>query len=274
MIRRASLASFLILGLVCGARGRPNLLEDPESNTRTLASVIHPRLRFSRQAIEPRSPTKKVDFLLDEARHHLEPEELANIDLTNEKERKDLQALIADKQAKAAQYVYQVEVQDEISDSYMSRTEERNGLVTKGSYSYSDGYFEHNVAYVADANGYRVTKMDSRPIGDGPQEDKFGRAIVQSYIGGVSTQYAIKAEPLSQDDTKSEFREHIFDQSSPTADVRLGNFPSEQVLEATGPTDGQTPQNTRTINVDTSKPVVVAVGEKKSIEESVQKKDQ
>ena len=51
------------------------------------------------------------------------------------------------------------------------------------------------MSYTADADGFRVTKMESRPIGDGPKTDKYGRAIVQSYVGGVETQYAIKAEP-------------------------------------------------------------------------------
>lgn len=71
--------------------------------------------------------------------------------------------------------------------------------------------------------------MDSRPIGDGPKQDKFGRAIVQSYVGGVSTQYAIKAEPLKTDDTKSEFRQDDLGQSPLLpADSRLVDFTTEE----------------------------------------------
>ncbi|TRY61426.1 hypothetical protein TCAL_14994 [Tigriopus californicus] len=184
-----------------------------------------PRFRFRRDITEPTSPSRNVEFLLEEARRHVEPEVLSQLDLTKDEDRKRLQALVDEKQAKGAKYVYQ----DEISDSYLARTEERDGLTTTGSYSYSDGYFEHTVAYVADANGYRVTKMDSRPIGDGPKQDKFGRAIVQSYVGGVSTQYAIKAEPLKTDDTKSEFRQDDLGQSPLLpADARLVDFTTEE----------------------------------------------
>jgi len=38
------------------------------------------------------------------------------------------------------------------------RSETREGLKTVGSYAYSDGYIRRTVEYVADENGYRVTK--------------------------------------------------------------------------------------------------------------------
>lgn len=50
--------------------------------------------------------------------------------------------------------------------------------------------------YVADENGYRVTNMLAEPIGEGPEENKMGRAIVQSLISGVETQYAIQAKAV------------------------------------------------------------------------------
>lgn len=56
------------------------------------------------------------------------------------------------------------------------------------------------VSYIADENGYRVTDMDSVPIGNGPQKSKVGRAVVHSLVSGVETQYAIQAQPMEEDE--------------------------------------------------------------------------
>lgn len=54
------------------------------------------------------------------------------------------------------------------------------------------------MTYEADEKGYRVTGMESRPVGDGPMGDQTGRAIVQQLVSGVETQYAIRAEPVDE----------------------------------------------------------------------------
>lgn len=56
------------------------------------------------------------------------------------------------------------------------------------------------MSYIADENGYRVTEMETNPIGDGPNKNKLGKAIVQTTQNGVRTQYAIKAEPVEYDE--------------------------------------------------------------------------
>ena len=56
------------------------------------------------------------------------------------------------------------------------------------------------MTYEADEKGYRVTSMESVPIGEGPEQNKLGRAIVQSYVSGVETQYAIQAQPVGDMD--------------------------------------------------------------------------
>lgn len=68
-------------------------------------------LRFRRDITEPTSQSRSVEFLLEEARRHVEPEVLSQLDLTKDEDRKRLQALVDEKQAQGAKYVYQVEVQ-------------------------------------------------------------------------------------------------------------------------------------------------------------------
>jgi len=159
----------------------------------------------SRRILSKPGGGEPYDYLIEEAKNHFDQDFLSSYDLQSVEDRKTLQELLDKEQAKAAQYVYQVDIQDEISDSFLSRSEERNGLSTKGHYTYSDGFFQHHVEYVADEKGFRVTKMDSRPIGDGngPKKNKFGRAIVQQYVAGVNTQYAIQAQPVEGEDGDS-----------------------------------------------------------------------
>ena len=38
-----------------------------------------------------------------------------------------------------------------------------------------------------------------QPIGDGPVQNKLGRAIVQMLVSGVETEYAIQAQPLTEE---------------------------------------------------------------------------
>merc|ERR1712083_750196 len=101
---------------------------------------------------------------------------------------------LAKEQKKNAKYSFGYRIQDKIKDGFMERQEEREGLAVRGQYSYSDGYFHHSVTYVADENGYRVTNMVSEPVngGRGPVENEYGRAIVQTLIGNVKTEYAIQ----------------------------------------------------------------------------------
>merc|ERR1712083_907325 len=89
---------------------------------------------------------------------------------------------------------------------FMERQEEREGLAVRGQYSYSDGYFHHSVTYVADENGYRVTNMVSEPVngGRGPVENEYGRAIVQTLIGNVKTEYAIQNQREEEIGTRKE----------------------------------------------------------------------
>ena len=100
------------------------------------------------------------------------------------------------------------------------------------------------VHYEADENGYRVTKMLSevktdfvtyfkddkisasekwslksdhsfkrcqnenfgifQPIGNGPVQNKLGKAIVQMLVSGVETEYAIQAQPLTEEESAEE----------------------------------------------------------------------
>ena len=57
------------------------------------------------------------------------------------------------------------------------------------------------VEYEADENGYRVTNIETEPIGDGPQPKKFGTAMVQQVVSGVQTKYAIQAQPADNADS-------------------------------------------------------------------------
>ncbi len=50
------------------------------------------------------------------------------------------------------------------------------------------------VSYAADDKGYRVTGMESVPVGEGPRADEGGTALVQQVVAGVETQYAIRAK--------------------------------------------------------------------------------
>ena len=38
-----------------------------------------------------------------------------------------------------------------------------------------------------------------QPIGDGPVQNKLGKAIVQMLVSGVETEYAIQAQPLTEE---------------------------------------------------------------------------
>ena len=54
------------------------------------------------------------------------------------------------------------------------------------------------VSYIADDQGYRVTSMESEPIGNGPIANReSGKAVVQQLVSGVETQYAIQAKVRS-----------------------------------------------------------------------------
>lgn len=65
---------------------------------------------------------------------------------------------INEEQAKSAHYSFDSSINDSINDQAISRAETRDGLLLKGMYSYSDGFFKRTVFYEADENGYRVVK--------------------------------------------------------------------------------------------------------------------
>jgi hypothetical protein len=89
-----------------------------------------------------------------------------------------------EKQAKSAYYKFGTEVHDTINDHEHVRKEVREGLELTGMYSYSDGYFRRTVYYKADEDGYRVTKEEIQPVGDGPKFNKDGKADVKSTLAG------------------------------------------------------------------------------------------
>ncbi len=49
---------------------------------------------------------------------------------------------------------------------------------------------------MADDKGYRELSREMTPVGEGPEVDRQGSAIVQQVVAGVETQYAIRAEPI------------------------------------------------------------------------------
>lgn len=90
-----------------------------------------------------------------------------------------------EEQAKSAHYNFGTSVHDTINDHEHVRHEERDGLLLKGMYSYSDGFFRRTVHYEADEGGYRVTKEEIQPItGDGPKFNPRGQAEVKSTLAG------------------------------------------------------------------------------------------
>jgi len=110
-------------------------------------------------------------------------------------------------QARSAQYSFSSNVDDRINDNQMSRSEARDGLAVTGMYSYSDGFFKRTVHYTADENGYRVTKEDIQPIGDGPQYNPDGSADVQSSLAGSYTITADDYKPSKR--TQDERRRRL-----------------------------------------------------------------
>merc|ERR1711934_439303 len=127
---------------------------------------------------------------------------------------------------------------DEITTS-----EQRDGLKLTGEYSYSDGFFKRTVAYVADENGYRVTKMISEPIGDGPVTNKLGRAVVQMLVSGVETEYAIQASPMID-----ELQEEISAKNANEEVDSTGPRGSTGPRDFTGPRDITAPRSLENID--------------------------
>lgn len=96
-------------------------------------------------------------------------------------------------QAKSAYYKFGTSVRDTINDLENVRHEVREGLAVNGMYSYSDGFFRRTVHYTADEDGYRVTKEEIEPIGngEGPKFNPKGQADVKSSLSG---DYAITVD--------------------------------------------------------------------------------
>lgn len=73
-------------------------------------------------------------------------------------------------------------------------------------YSYSDGFFRRTVHYVADEGGYRVTKEEIEPVGDGngPKFNPRGVADVKSSLAG---DYSINIEDFRLNKKQEEILE-------------------------------------------------------------------
>ncbi|XP_071448262.1 uncharacterized protein [Hetaerina americana] len=119
-------------------------------------------------------------------------------DLTDEEleAKRELEEVLHE-QARNAHYHFSSTVEDGLNDQTVSRKETRDGLLTKGSYSYSDGFFLRTVHYEADENGYRVISQEIQSIGDGPQPDPNGTAHVANEFGNARNEYAITAADLA-----------------------------------------------------------------------------
>ncbi|CAB4061497.1 unnamed protein product [Lepeophtheirus salmonis] len=100
----------------------------------------------------------------------------------------------------SSNYNFGFSIIDGINDASIERTETRENNKVTGAYSYTDGYIKQTVVYVADEFGFRVIDMNTEEIGDGPIRNESGTAIVQSYIDGVETNYAVRAEPQGKND--------------------------------------------------------------------------
>ncbi|KAG5667746.1 hypothetical protein PVAND_015716 [Polypedilum vanderplanki] len=107
---------------------------------------------------------------------------------TTEKPKTTTEALTSEEleeQAKSAYYNFGTSVHDTINDHEHTRKEVREGLVLKGMYSYSDGFFKRTVHYEADQDGYRVVKESVEPVGsEGPKFNPKGQAEVKSTLSG------------------------------------------------------------------------------------------
>ncbi|PSN44750.1 hypothetical protein C0J52_10734 [Blattella germanica] len=106
--------------------------------------------------------------------------------------------ILFQEQAENAKYSFDAAITDNIMDHSHVRKESRDGLAVSGLYSYSDGYYKRTVHYRADENGYRVTKEEVEPIGEGPQVNLDGDAVVSTNVGGVDNKYRITAADIAQ----------------------------------------------------------------------------
>ncbi|XP_017150694.1 uncharacterized protein LOC108160922 [Drosophila miranda] len=95
-----------------------------------------------------------------------------------------------------AQYSFSSNIDDQINDNQIKRTEARDGGTVTGSYSYTDGFVKRTVHYIADKDGYRVTKDEMQDIGDGPQFNPDGQADVE---GSLIGKYSIKLDKSDED---------------------------------------------------------------------------
>jgi hypothetical protein len=122
-----------------------------------------------------------------------------------------------EEQNQNAHYNFKTSVLDTINDHEHVRQEVREGLALKGMYSYSDGFFRRTVHYEADEGGYRVTKEEIQPIGDGegPKFNPNGQADVRSSLTG---DYKITVDDFRlnkrQEEAKTAVEDKIFDINS------------------------------------------------------------
>ncbi|XP_046987636.1 uncharacterized protein LOC124590857 [Schistocerca americana] len=114
---------------------------------------------------------------------------------------KEERALVAEQlerealeQARNAKYSYETHIDDGIADQSQHRSEVRDGLSTRGSFSYSDGYLRRNVEYVSDEGGFKVLKDEVEPLA-GPKENPEGTASVRTVVDGQEINYSVHSVP-------------------------------------------------------------------------------
>ena len=77
--------------------------------------------------------------------------------------------------------------------------------------------------------------MDKTPIGNGPVQDKYGKAVVETLVGGIETQYAIQAQPVEDDGLDVEERSgDPGDQDQDKSGIRLVQVEPASVLDDEG----------------------------------------
>ena len=92
--------------------------------------------------------------------------------------------------------------------------------------------------------------VEKTPIGTGPIQDKYGKAVVETLVGGVETQYAIQAQPVEEEDPEQRSGDGN-DQDTDQSGIRLIQVESTSILDEED--DRETPIVVEAKNVATAK---------------------
>ena len=76
-----------------------------------------------------------------------------------------------------------------------------------------------------------MVSVDKTPIGTGPVQDKYGKAVVETLVGGVETQYAIQAQPVTEEEKLGQEQRSGLDQDQDQSGIRLVQVEPASVLE-------------------------------------------